>query len=145
MKYTIELTHKQKAKMDCMMEIVHRYIGFNPKLEPIKTTNVEDTNEYQIGYKTGYDLAVANAQETKLDWGKTEYQRGYNEGLLAQKDPNFVPLQKCPVNLKDCKAYRLGYEDGQKDLSCDKRFNDEHIKKLMKKGKMGGDFMIGGM
>ena len=48
-----------------------------------EVTNVEDTNEYKIGYKTGY------------------------------------------VN-------------GQKDLSCDKRFSEEHIKKLIDKAKREG-------
>lgn len=61
------------------------------KKEPREVANVEDTNEYQIGYKVGY-----------------------NEGLTKQSDPHFVPLQKCPVRLEDCKAYKLGLEDGYK-------------------------------
>lgn len=88
MKYIIELTNKQKAQMDCMMEIVHRYIGFNPKLEPIKTTNVEDTNEYQIGYKTGYDKGFedGNADATYNtdmigELKQVEYIRGYNSAI----------------------------------------------------------------
>jgi len=58
MKYTIELTDNQKKQMDLLCEIINRHIGFNPKLEPIKTTNIEDTNEYQIGYKVGYESAI---------------------------------------------------------------------------------------
>lgn len=62
------------------MELAHRYIGFNPKFEDVKATNIEDTNEYQIGYKTGYDIAQTNAQTTKEEWGKIEYNRGYEDG-----------------------------------------------------------------
>lgn len=80
MKYTIELTSKQKNQMDFLMELAHRYIGFNPKFEDIYTTNIEDTKEYQIGYKTGYNIAQNNAQATKEDWGKIEYQRGLEDG-----------------------------------------------------------------
>ncbi len=100
MKYTIELTNKQKAQMDCIMEIVHRYVGFNPKLEPIKAVNVEDTNEYQIGYKVGYNKGhlegvikgnkngmlackVTNpfTEKEVNDIANNERQNGYNRGL----------------------------------------------------------------
>lgn len=74
--------------MDFMLDMANKHMGFNRKLEMIETTNVEDTNEYQIGYRVGYDM-----------------------GLLKQRDPRFVPLQKCPVRLEDCKAYKLGLED----------------------------------
>lgn len=79
MKYTIELTENQKKQMDLLCELAHRYIGFNPKLEPIKATNVEDTKEYQIGYKTGYDIAQTNAQATKEEWGEAEYNKALND------------------------------------------------------------------
>lgn len=72
MNYTIELTNKQKAQMDCIMEIVHRYVGFNPKLEPIKAVNVEDTDEYQIGYKQGISDSKAQIKQA--------YNNGYNIG-----------------------------------------------------------------
>jgi hypothetical protein len=36
MKYTIELTDNQKKQMDLLCELAHRYVGFNPKLEPIE-------------------------------------------------------------------------------------------------------------
>lgn len=85
MKYTIELTNKQKAQMDCIMEIVHRYVGFNPKLEPIKirTTNVEDTSEYQIGYKVGFEDGKKQAIEEIPELANKEneiYNDGYNKG-----------------------------------------------------------------
>ena len=57
MKYIVELTAKQKAQMECIMEIVHRYVGFNPKLEPTETTNVKDHQEY---YDRGYTQAIAD-------------------------------------------------------------------------------------
>lgn len=111
MKYTIELTNKQKAQMDCMMEIVHRYVGFNPKLEPMETTNIEDTKEYQIGYKTGYDIAQTNAQATKEEWGKAEYDRGFEDGKNeAIHNTELIPeLKKC--------NYTLGYNEALEDVS----------------------------
>ena len=96
MKYTIELTNKQKDQMDCIVEIVHRYVGFNPKLEPIEVSWESDLERYS---KQAYDKG---------------YEVGYNEGMAKQKDLNFVPLQKCPTQLEDCKAYKLGLEDGNK-------------------------------
>lgn len=93
MKYTIELTNNQKAQMDCMIDIVHRYVGFNPKLEPIEASWESKLDENR---KQAYDRG---------------YEVGYNEGLTKQSDPHFVPLQKCPVKLEDCKAYKLGIED----------------------------------
>jgi len=84
MKYTIELTNKQKAQMDCMIDIVHRYVGFNPRLEPIKTTNVEDTNEYQIGYKVGFEDGKKQAIEEIPELANKEneiYNDGYNKAL----------------------------------------------------------------
>ena len=84
MKYIIELTNKQKAQMDCIIEIVHRYIGFNPKLEPMETTNIEDTNEYEIGYKVGFEDGKKQAIEEIPELANKEneiYNDGYNKGL----------------------------------------------------------------
>ena len=84
MKYTIELTNKQKAQMDCIIDIVHRYVGFNPKLEPIKTTNVEDTSEYQIGYKVGFEDGKKQAIEEIPELANKEneiYNYGYNSAI----------------------------------------------------------------
>lgn len=49
------------------------------QLESIK--EIEDTE----AYKKGYDLAVANAQETKLAWGEHEYNRGLEDLVKAIK------------------------------------------------------------
>lgn len=83
MKYTIELTNKQKKQMDLMCELFHRYVGFNPKLEMIETTNVEDTNEYQIGYKVGFEDGKKQAIEEIPELANKEneiYNDGYNKG-----------------------------------------------------------------
>ena len=66
MKYTIELTDNQKGQMDLLIEMAHKHVGFNPKLEPIKTTNVEDTNEYKIGYKVGYESGYKVGYESGI-------------------------------------------------------------------------------
>lgn len=97
MKYTVELSAKQKGVVDSLFEIIRRHIGFNPKLEPMRDVMTVDEKLLHDNYMRGQAEG---------------YSRGYQEGLLAQKDPNFVPLQKCPVNLKDCKAYRLGFDEG---------------------------------
>jgi len=58
MKYTIELTEKQVQRVNDILLGLNESWGYPKgtiKLEPIRTTNVEDTNEYRIGYKTGYD------------------------------------------------------------------------------------------
>lgn len=82
MKYTIELTDNQKKQMDLLCELAHRYIGFNPKLEPIKTTNVEDTNEYEIGYKTGYDKGYYDGYDKCLhSSANDDYEKGKLDGL----------------------------------------------------------------
>lgn len=70
MKYGIELTENQKKQMDLLCELAHRYIGFNPKLEMVETTNVEDTEEYLIGYKVGFE-----------DGTKRNLQGYYNKAL----------------------------------------------------------------
>lgn len=58
MKYTIELTNKQKAQMDCIIDIVHRYVGFNPKLEPIKDWEDELGKQKQEAYDNGYNNGI---------------------------------------------------------------------------------------
>ena len=72
MKYTIELTENQKKQMDLLCELAHRYIGFNPKLEMIETTNVEDTKEYQIGYKVGFEDGAKAQNEEQYSKGSED-------------------------------------------------------------------------
>ena len=83
MKYTMELTNKQKAQMDCIIDIVHRYVGFNPKLEMIETTNVEDTKEYQIGYKVGLEdgnkIADKDIKAIRLSTYDVAYSKGVED------------------------------------------------------------------
>ena len=112
MKYTIELTNKQKAQMDCMIDIVHRYVGFNPRLEPIKTTNVEDTNEYQIGYKVGFEDGKKQAIEEIPELANKEneiYNDGYNNAI---NDYNMMIqwLHDCKDNFKEFMNKKYGYD-----------------------------------
>lgn len=115
MKYTIELTNKQKAQMECIMEIVHRYVGFNPKLEPMKTTNIESTDEYQIGYKAGrkdgFDKGYAYCRDnTELipKLKKQEYNKGFEDGKLWAIDANAKDQQE---------YYDKGYNKALEDES----------------------------
>ena len=53
MKYTIELTGRQRKRFKHMNKaLIKMGMGFDilSLLEPVKTTNVEDTSEYKIGY-----------------------------------------------------------------------------------------------
>ena len=79
----MELTNKQKAQMDCIIDIVHRYVGFNPKLEMIETTNVEDTKEYQIGYKVGLEdgnkIADKDIKAIRLSTYDVAYSKGVED------------------------------------------------------------------
>lgn len=80
MKYTIELTNKQKAQMDCMMEIVHRYIGFNPKLEPIENaweSELEKQQAYNKGIEDGNKIADKDLKEIQ----ESTYDVAYNKGV----------------------------------------------------------------
>ena len=109
MKYTIELTENQKKQMDFMLDMANKHMGFNRKLEMIETTNVEDTNEYQIGYKTGYekgkkclsDSELERIWETKLAQAKED---GYNRGIRDSQDALYTQ-----ENLKE--EYERGLED----------------------------------
>ena len=80
MEYTIELTENQKKQMDFMLDMANKHMGFNRKLEMIETTNVEDTNEYQIGYKVGKKDGIAYCRHNTelIDELK---QAEYNKGL----------------------------------------------------------------
>lgn len=114
MKYIIELTNKQKAQMDCIIDIVHRYVGFNPKLEPIKATNVEDTNEYQIGYKVGFEDGKKQAIEEIPELANKEneiYNDGYNKGYnSAINDYNMMIqwLHDCTDDFKEFMNKKYG-------------------------------------
>lgn len=112
MKYTIELTDNQKKQMDLLCELAHRYIGFNPKLKMIETTNVEDTNEYQIGYKEGrkdgFDYCRENT-ELIPELKKAEYTKGYNSAI---NDYNGMIqwLHDCTDDFKEFMNKKYGYD-----------------------------------
>jgi len=95
MKYTIELTEKQVQRVNDILLGLNESWGYPKgtiKLEPIKTTNVEDTIEYQIGYKTGYDKGFedGNADATYNtdlidELKQVEYIRGLEDGYKGYK------------------------------------------------------------
>lgn len=148
MKYTIELTNKQKHRFEYMCKRATKWgLGFIPVLEPmeVKAVNVEDTNEYQIGYKAGYDLAVKNAQETKLTlgelaWCEQEYNRGLEDGKkqgyqkgkadgykLGVADGKSI-MQTVPEDLLKKErqdGYNQGFEDGINDAAYNTELIDE--------------------
>lgn len=50
------------------------------------TANAESTEECQLTNKKVYDLlAAANAQETKEEWGKLQYDRGLEDGYQGYR------------------------------------------------------------
>jgi len=85
MKYTIELTDRQRKRFKHMNKaLIKMGMGFDilSLLEPIKTTNVEDTNEYQIGYKTGYDKGYYDGYDKCLhSSANDDYEKGKLDGL----------------------------------------------------------------
>lgn len=60
------------------------------------------------GLRRQLNECIESAYNKGYDRG---YGVGFNEGIAKQKDPNFVPLQRCPTQLEDCKAYKLGIEE----------------------------------
>lgn len=86
MKYTIELTDKQKKVMDCLLEIIHRYIGFNPKFEMYREPEViiktvTDPNAdaiYEQGFEDGKN-EVIHKTELIPQLKKAEYNRGLED------------------------------------------------------------------
>lgn len=81
MKYIIELTNKQKAQMDCMIEIVHRYVGFNPKLEPI-----ENSSESEVEKQQAYNKGVEDFEELLMY--EDDYEQFF-EDTYGSKDPAY--------------------------------------------------------
>lgn len=81
MKYTIELTENQKKQMDFMLYMANKHMGFNRKLEMVKTTNVEDTNEYQIGYKVGLEDGNKIADKDLKEIQDITYDVAYIKGV----------------------------------------------------------------
>jgi hypothetical protein len=85
MKYTIELTNKQKAQMDCMIDIVHRYVGFNPKLEPIEGLWENELEKAKLfAYKNGFEHGKKQAINELPELANKEneiYNDGYNKGI----------------------------------------------------------------
>ena len=81
MKYIIELTNKQKAQMDCMIEIVHRYVEFNPKLEPI-----ENSSESEVEKQQAYNKGVEDFEELLMY--EDDYEQFF-EDTYGSKDPAY--------------------------------------------------------
>lgn len=113
MKYTIELTDNQKKQMDFMLDMANKHMGFNRKLEMIKTTNIEDTNEYQIGYKTGREDGFAycrNNTELTDELKQVEYTKGYNSAI-NDYNAMYEWLHDCFVDFKNFLLEKGFYTD----------------------------------
>lgn len=89
MKYTIELTDTEYNILTGFMNMINSeiqtYYFQNTELVPIKirTTNLEDTNEHQIGYKVGFEDGKKQAIEEIPELANKEneiYNDGYNKG-----------------------------------------------------------------
>lgn len=102
------------------------------KKEPreVKVVNVEDTNEYQIGYKVGredgYNKGIADSKDALFteeevnDIANKERQYGYNQGLedasnlIAYGDSKFV--KACYPSDADYSLYDLNAKYGLADI-----------------------------
>ena len=80
MKYTILLTPKEKDTLECVLEIVRRYVEFNVKLEPIEKT-WED--ELAKAKKDSYNKGLRDSQDALYTQEKLkdEYDRGYTQAI----------------------------------------------------------------
>lgn len=94
MKYTIELTNKQKALLESLLEIIHRHIGFNAKLEPVKIVAMGDTQAYKQGFEDGKADAVYNTDLID-ELKQAEYTRGLEDGYEGYKYLNHWFCSSC--------------------------------------------------
>lgn len=108
MKYTIELTNKQKAQMDCIIEIVHRYVGFNPKLEMDIPIPMTVSPAYKKGFEDGKKQAISEIPEIANNENEM-YNRGYNTAI---NDYNMMIqwLHDCKDDFKEFMNKKYGYD-----------------------------------
>lgn len=85
-------------------------------LNQLEKFDTQALKEYDLGYKTAYDLAVTNAQTTKLAWGEQEYNRGLEDAskLIAYGDSKFV--RACYPSDADYSLYDLNAKYGLADI-----------------------------
>ncbi len=140
MKYTIELTNKQKHRFEYMCKRATKWgLGFIPVLEPmeVKAVNVEDTNDYKIGYnvgfedgkKQGYDNGYEDGYNKCLHSSATDdYQKGKADGYkLGVADGKSI-MQTVPEDLLKKErqdGYNQGFEDGKNDAVYNTELIDE--------------------
>lgn len=121
------------------------------KKEPreVKVVNVEDTNEYQIGYKVGredgYNKGIADSKDALFteeevnDIANKERQYGYNQGLedasnlIAYGDSKFVSA--CYPSDADYSLYDLNAKCGLADIV--EKFKAYEEKKKAEEIKVG--------
>lgn len=116
MKYTIELTNKQKKVMDCLVEIIHRYIGFNPKFEMYRepeviTKTVTDPNAdaiYEQGFEDGKNEAI-HKTELIPELKKVEYTKGYNSAINDYNEM-IQWLHDCTDDSREFMNKKYGYD-----------------------------------
>ena len=121
MKYTIELTNKQKKQMDLMCELFHRYIGFNPKLEMNIPIPMTVSPAYKKGFEDGKKQAINELPELANKENEI-YNDGYNKGYnSAINDCNamYEWLHDCFV---DFKKFLL-----EKGFYTDEKFSDGFV------------------
>lgn len=133
MKYIIELEPIGKGlyKAKGANTLVFDENGIKNILKPLKTTNIEDTNEYQIGYKTGREDGFAycrNNTELVPALKKAEYTKGYNSAIndynemiqWAYKHTEDFRTFLVESNFYECKAKICQFTvDILYDLMCD--------------------------
>ena len=93
MKYTIELTNKQKALLESLLEIVRKHIGFNVTLEPMEIVPIKDTQAYKQGYEDGYCRGIKDTQDSL--YSEVELKEEYERGLKDARQ-TMLELLKIP-------------------------------------------------
>ena len=119
MKYTIELTDNQKKQMDLLIEMAHKHIGFNPKLEPMEDLLKEYTKQaYEKGYEDGYNQALedlSNAikvyfplnSKERLDYFGTNIQA---ERYAIENPKDLIAMAKAYEEKKKAEEIKVGDE-----------------------------------
>ncbi|WP_458457472.1 hypothetical protein [Pseudobutyrivibrio sp.] len=149
MKYTIELTENQKKQMDFMLDMANKHMGFNRKLEMIETTNVEATNEYQIGYKVGLEDGNKIADKDLKEIQDSTYDVAYTKGVedfenLFVHEHDYEQFFEDTYGSKDpdYNLYDLVAEYGAKKVLDDFKKWQEEKKKREEEIKVGDEVVV---
>ena len=102
MKYTIELTQKQKKQMDLMCELFHRYVGFNPKLEMDIPIPMKESPAYKKGFEDGNKIADKDLKEIQDTTYVATYSKALKDTDHAMDVLKSMTGDECAEWFEDC-------------------------------------------